>query len=270
MTSADAAEAGRDTPRAATFLAGRFTGRVALVTGAGGAFGQAIATRFAAEGGTVAMLDLNADAVQAAAADIRERGGAATAYPVDLVDPDAVTRTVEQVLADHGRLDAAVNNAGIGGDMAPLADYPVATWQRVIDTNLSSVFYCLRAELPHMVAAGGGAIVNTASIMGSVAAPMIGAYVAAKHGVVGLSQAAALEYGPSGIRVNAVGPSFSRVGFAAATIDDDQWTVLKAAHPLGRLGTSEDVAGLVAYLLSDDAAFVTGQLYLVDGGYTAQ
>jgi NAD(P)-dependent dehydrogenase (short-subunit alcohol dehydrogenase family) len=252
----------------AAFPAQRFTGRVALVTGAGGGFGRAIASRFAEEGGTVAMLDINGDAAEAAAAAIREGKGAATAYAVDLVDPDAVVDTVGRVLADHGRLDAAVNNAGIGGDMTLLADYPVATWRRVIDVNLSSVFYCLRAELPHMAAAGGGVIVNMASILGTVAAPMVSAYVAAKHGVVGLTRAAALEYGGSGIRVNAVGPTFSRVGFAAETIDDAQWAGLATQHPLGRTATAEDVAGVVTYLLSDDAAFVTGQLHLVDGGYT--
>ena len=247
----------------------RFEGKTALVTGGGGGFGRAISTVLALEGAHIAVVDLDEAAASAAAAEVVAAGGSATAYAVDVTDVEGVAALVEAVVATHGRLDIAVNNAGIGGDMVPLAEYPIETWHRVLDVNLSSVFYCMRAELAAMAASGGGSIVNTASIMSLVAMPTISAYVASKHAVLGLTRAAAAEYGAHGIRVNAVAPSFSRVGFTAEKIDDDAaWEGMAAQHPLGRTAAPADIAGAVAYLASDDAAFVTGHLLNVDGGYT--
>ncbi|GAB91790.1 SDR family NAD(P)-dependent oxidoreductase [Gordonia rhizosphera] len=249
-----------------------FDGMTALVTGAGGGFGRAISAELAAGGAYVAVVDRDAASGQQTVDEIAAAGGSATLNVVDLTDPDAVANMVSDLVKDRGRLDVAVNNAGIGGDMVPLAEYPVDTWRHVMDVNLNSVFYCLRAELAAMVDLGArGSIINTASIMSTVAMPTISAYVAAKHGVLGLTRAAAVEYGPHGIRVNAVGPSFSRVGFTADKIDDDaQWEAMAAQHPLGRTASPRDVAGTMAFLASDAAAFTTGQLFLVDGGYTAQ
>ncbi len=246
-------------------------GQTALVTGGGGGFGQAIGLRLAAAGASIAVVDRDKDAAQAASDAIRSAGGSAEVFATDLTDADAVRDTVQSVVARFGSLDIAVNNAGIGGEMTPLADYPLDAWHQVIDVNLNSVFYCLRAELEAMLAAGdGGSIINTASIMSTVAMPTISAYVASKHAVLGLTRAAAVEYGPHGIRVNAVGPSFSRVGFTAEKIaDDDQWAAMAAQHPLGRTASPADIADTVAYLASPASAFTTGQLLLVDGGYTA-
>lgn len=248
------------------------TGLTALVTGGGGGFGRAIGLRLAAAGAALAIVDRDKDAAQATVDAIRSGGGTAEVFIVDLTDADAVHETVQSVEVTFGGLDIAVNNAGIGGEMTPLADYPLDAWRQVIDVNLNSVFYCLRAELEMMVSAGrGGSIINTASIMSTVAMPTISAYVASKHAVLGLTRAAAVEYGPQGIRVNAVGPSFSRVGFTADKIaDDDQWAAMAAQHPLGRTASPTDIADTVAYLASPASAFTTGQLLLVDGGYTAQ
>lgn len=250
----------------------RFEQKTALVTGGGGGFGRQISLRLAGEGAHVAVVDLNAAAAQETVDQVVASGGSATPYTVDLTDAAAVSALIAAVVEDRGRLDVAVNNAGMGGPMAPMAEYPIDGWQQVIDVNLSSVFYCMRAELAAMVAAGtGGAIVNTASIMSTVAMPTISGYVASKHAVLGLTRAAAVEYGPHGIRVNAVGPSFSRVGFTAASLDQDaQWESMAAQHPLGRTAQPLDVADAVAYLASEEAAFVTGHLLNVDGGYLNQ
>lgn len=250
----------------------RFENKTALVTGGGGGFGREISLLFGGEGAQVAVVDVNAGAAQETVDRVTAAGGRADAYIVDLTDADAVAALIAEVVDVYGQLDIAVNNAGIGGAMAPLAEYPIDTWHQVLDINLSSVFYCMRAELAAMVAQGtGGAIINTASIMSTIAMPTISAYVASKHAVLGLTRAAAVEYGSHGIRVNAVGPSFSRVGFTAASLDDDaQWEGMAAQHPLGRTARPLDVAGAVAYLASDEAAFVTGHLLNVDGGYINQ
>lgn len=250
----------------------RFQNQLALVTGAGGGLGRAISARLSSEGAHVAVVDRDADAAADTVAQLIRDGGSASAHVLDLTDEFAVEATIAEVMRAHGQLDIAVNNAGIGGAMAPLADYPLEAWREVIDINLTSVFLCLRAELRAMTAAGvRGSIVNTASIMSSIAMEGISGYVASKHAVLGLTRAAALEYGPSGIRVNAVAPSFSRVGFTAESLrDDTEWERMAAQHPLRRTTAPTDVAAAVAYLASTDASFVNGHLLNVDGGYLTQ
>jgi NAD(P)-dependent dehydrogenase (short-subunit alcohol dehydrogenase family) len=240
----------------------------ALVTGGGSGIGAACCQRLSSEGASVAVLDLNLPAAQAVADAINGRGGHAIALGVDVTQAESVSQAVERVRSEFGRLNVAVNNAGMGGAFHPLEALPLEQWHQTIAINLTGVFYCLRAELPIMVADGGGAIVNMASIMGTVAAAQVGAYVASKHGVVGLTKAAAIEYGSNSIRINAVGPTFVRTPLTN-TLDDAAWQGLTSRHPLGRMPSVEDIAAMVAFLSSSEAASITGSLHLVDAGYTA-
>ncbi|MEX0628822.1 MAG: SDR family oxidoreductase, partial [Cucumibacter sp.] len=191
-------------------------------------------------------------------------------HEVDVADAKAVEAMVARAVKEFGGLRLAFNNAGIGGASAPVGEYPLESWHEVIAVNLDSVFYSMRYEIPAILKSGGGAIVNMSSILGTVGFANASAYVAAKHGIVGLTKAAALDYSGKGLRINAVGPAFIRTPLLTKHLDEATLGGIAHLHPIGRLGASEEVAELVAFLLSDRASFISGSYHLVDGGYTAQ
>jgi len=240
----------------------RFDGKVAVVTGAGSGIGAAIARELAASGAKVVVQDMDLTKAEAVAAEF---GGKAMGG--DVSDAAVVEKLIADTVAWGGGLHLLVNNAGIGGPLASVGDYPLDGWKKVIDVNLNGVFYGMRFAIPAMTQ--GGAIVNMASILGSVGFAGAAAYTAAKHALLGLTKVAAMEYSAKGIRVNAVGPAFIETPLLSA-LPPDAKAGLVAAHPIGRLGTPEEVAALTVFLLSDRASFITGSYHLVDGAYTAQ
>jgi len=246
-------------------------GKVALVTGAASGIGRAAALAYAREGAKVLVSDLDETGGRHTLTLLREAGGQGIFIRGDVSLPDDSQLFVDAAVEELGGLHIACNNAGIAGDITPTADYAVDAWRRVIDVNLSGVFYGMRCQLQHMLSHGGGAIVNVASVLGQAAFPAACAYTAAKHGVVGLTRAAALDHSAQGVRINAVGPAFIHTPMIAALESDETLAQqLTDMHPIGRLGQPEEVAELIVWLSSDAASFVTGAYYPVDGGYLAR
>jgi NAD(P)-dependent dehydrogenase (short-subunit alcohol dehydrogenase family) len=247
-----------------------FSGKTAIVTGAASGIGAAIARDLARYGATVVLADLDESGMSSVSAEIEASGGKALSHKTDTSDAANVADLVAFAVAQTGGLHLLVNNAGIGGPAEKVGEYPLDGWQKVIDINLNGVFYGLRYAIPEMVKGGGGAIVNMASILGSVGFATSSAYVAAKHGVVGLTKVAAMEYATAGVRVNSVGPGFIGTPLLEKNLDEAALEGIVGLHPIGRLGKAEEVSALTCFLLSDQASFITGSYHLVDGGYTAQ
>lgn len=248
----------------------RFENKTIIVTGGASGIGEACVQLLAREGANVVVADLNEDHAKKTVADVAQSGGKAAAFAVDVSDPKAVEAMVKFAVETFGGLYGAVNNAGIGGPSAPIGDYDIDAWHKVLNVDLHSVFYCMKYELAAIEASSGGSIVNMSSILGTNGFSTAPAYVASKHAVVGMTKSAALEYSKRGIRINAVGPGFIRTPLLDENLEPEDIEGLVALHPIGRLGKSEEVAALTAFLLSEDASFVTGSYHLVDGGYAAQ
>jgi NAD(P)-dependent dehydrogenase (short-subunit alcohol dehydrogenase family) len=244
----------------------RFEGKIVSVTGGGSGIGEAIVKRLASEGAHVAILDVDLSGAKRVAAEVEN----ATAYHADVTDAGAMVDIFAQLVSDKGKLDGCVNNAGVGGPFVPIADYPLDWWTKVVSINLNGVFHSLRAQLPHLIASGGGAIVNMSSICGLVGQAGTAGYVATKHAVIGLTKTVALEYGAHGVRCNAVCPTYVQTPLTMAELKDSAiWADLDAKHATGHCASVEDVAAMAAFLLSADANSVTGSAHLVDGGITA-
>lgn len=244
--------------------------KVAIVTGAGSGIGKAIALLYVEEGAKVVVSDISEKGGNEVVEEIKSKGGQAIFVKADTSKAEDNKKVVEQAVQQFGGLHIAVNNAGIGGPLASVGEYPIDGWDKVIAINLSGVFYGMRYQIPAMLQTGGGSIVNMASILGKVGTKSSSAYVAAKHGVIGLTETAALEYADQKIRVNAIGPGYILTPLLTSSLSDEAMKALVGLHPMGRLGTSEEVAELALWLSSDKASFVTGSYYNVDGGYLAQ
>jgi NAD(P)-dependent dehydrogenase (short-subunit alcohol dehydrogenase family) len=250
-----------------------FKDKSIIVTGAASGIGREAALLAAEKGANVTISDVDETRLKETAEMIKKAGGSVHSVVADVSDENHVKKLINEAVNRFGGLDGACNNAGVGGELAPTADYTVKEWDRVININLRGQWLCMKYQIPEMLKRGSGSIVNIASILGTVSFANAPAYVAAKHGLVGLSKTAALEYSAKGVRVNAIGPGFIETPMlerAGLTTDPQKKQMVVQLHPIGRLGTSREVANAIVWLLSDESSFVTGHTLLVDGGYTAQ
>jgi len=245
--------------------------KVAIVTGAGSGFGRAMSELYAKEGAKVVVSDVAEDNGNETVEAIKNAGGDAFFVKTDVSKPEDCENLVQQAVQKFGKLDIAFNNAGIGGEANPIGKYSVESWDKVIKINLSGVFYGMRYQIPQMLENGGGVIVNMASVLGQVGFGGSSAYVAAKHGVIGLTKNVAIEYGQNNIRANAVCPGFVETHITEQlTHNKECYDFLVRKHPMGRLGKVEEVVDLVLWLSSDRASFCNGDYFAVDGGYLAK
>jgi NAD(P)-dependent dehydrogenase (short-subunit alcohol dehydrogenase family) len=251
----------------------KLRGEVAIVTGGGSGIGWAACKAFARAGARLVVSDIDEEAGTRAIKRLKGCGRDAIFVPADVSKAADVEHLIDAAVSAYGCLDIAFNNAGIEGNLAPTADYTDEAWDRVIAVNLTGVRHCMKYEIKEMLRHHGGAIVNNASILGVVGFANASAYTAAKHGVLGLTKAAALEYASSGIRINAVCPAFietpmlARAGF---TTDAVKRAAIEKLHPMGRLGQADEVAAAAVWLCTPDASFITGHPLLIDGGYVIQ
>lgn len=241
-----------------------YNSKVVLITGAGSGIGAAMAKGFAAAGASVAVIDIDEVAAARTVEGIKSAGGAAEAFVADLADEVATSEAVAKVIERFGSLSVAVNNAGIEAPLVPLAALEGDAWRRVSDVNLSAVFYGMKAQIPFMLAMGSGAILNTASISGIIGGYNLAAYTATKHGVIGLTKGAAVDYAAQGIRINALCPGLVDTPFIAA-LPQSIRDRLKFGIPMNRAGRAEEMAAAALWLCSDDASYVTGHAMVVDG-----
>jgi NAD(P)-dependent dehydrogenase (short-subunit alcohol dehydrogenase family) len=245
--------------------------KVALITGAASGIGKETALLFAKEGAKVVVSDIAEDDGKKVVKEIEDNEGKALFVKADTSKPEDHKVLVNKTIEVFGKLDIAVNNAGIGGPEEPVGEYPIEEWDNIIGINLSGLFYGMNQQIPAMLDSGGGSIINMASILGSVGTPGVAGYVAAKHGVVGLTKGAAVEYAKQNIRINAIGPGYIYTNLVnEETMGKEGIESLEKLHPIGRLGEAEEIAEMVVWLASDKSSFVTGSYYPVDGGYLAQ
>jgi NAD(P)-dependent dehydrogenase (short-subunit alcohol dehydrogenase family) len=250
----------------------RFAGKVALVTGGASGIGRVTALALAKEGAKVTVADVSVEGGEATVKRVADAGGQAIFTKADVTKSSEVEAMVKETVKAFGRLDFALNNAGIDGVRARTADYPEDVWNQVIDINLTGVFLCLKFELPIMVKQKSGVIVNLSSVAGVTGFPGHAAYTASKHGVIGLTKTAAIDYAKVGIRVNAVCPAYTRTPMVTRMLENNPEFEAKLIDrvPLKRLGTAEEIAQAVIYLFSDAAAFITGHSLVLDGGIVAE
>lgn len=246
-----------------------FDGKVVLVTGGSSGIGKSAALLYAREGAKVVVSDIHEESGMQVVQEIEQLGSQAIFVSADVSKPEDCERMVQQAVEKFGRLDVAFNNAGIGGESNTIGDMSIEGWNKVISINLNSVFYCMHYQIRQMLQQGGGAIVNNSSILGQVGFANSAAYVAAKHGVVGLTKNGGLEYASKGIRINAVGPAFIKTPLLSG-MGEETLQFLTSKHPIGRLGAPEEIAELVIWLSSDKASFVSGAYYAADGAYLSQ
>ncbi|MEQ8400369.1 MAG: SDR family oxidoreductase [Roseitalea porphyridii] len=255
---------------------GQFSGKSALVTGSGAGIGRATALEFARQGAKVMVSDLNAEGGEETVKMIRDDGGHAAFRKADVSKAQEVDALISAAVDEFGRIDCAVNNAGIEGQIVPFADQPEANYDAIMAVNAKGTFLCLQAEIRHMLEAGGGAIVNLSSVAGLIGFPGLSPYVASKHAVIGMTKNAALEYGKAGIRVNAVCPGgidtrmLDSLAEQASAGAQSSTQMMDPLHPLGRIGTPQEVANLIVWLCSPQASFMLGAIVPVDGGFVAQ